>query len=252
MRRIGFAVVLTLSLTLAPIAAEAQAPAKIPRLGYLSPVSPEPPTPFLEAFRQGLRELGYIEGQNIAIEYRWAEGRPDRLSTLAAELVRLKVDVIVTLIQPAPLAAKDATTTIPIVFALVADPVGQGLVDSLARPGRNITGPTIMSTEIVGKQLELLKDAVPNVSRIAILQNPDTHTRLPWLKHLEDAARPLGVQLRILEARDSDGLNTAFTVMTRERVGALLILPDPMFLLHRRRIADSAMKHRLPTAYGLS
>ena len=191
----------TVGVLAAPLAAEAQAPAKVPRIGFLSARPPTDNPYFIESFRQGLRELGYVEGQNIAIEYRFAEGRPERLRALAAELVRLNVDVIVTGGPPAPEAAKQETGTIPIVFAVAADPVAVGLVASLARPGGNITGLASISGEIVGKQLELLKEVAPKVSRVAVLQNPSNPAHPFVLRQAEGAARTLGVQLHIVQAR---------------------------------------------------
>jgi len=169
MRLIGLAVALALGLTLAPLVAQAQQASKVPRIGYLSAGAPTTASPFENAFRQGLRELGYVEDRNIAIEYRWAEGKDERLPELAAELVRLKVDVILAVTTPATQAAKAATRTIPIVFTLVADPIASGLVASLARPSGNITGLPSIASEIIGKQLELLKETVARVSRVAVL-----------------------------------------------------------------------------------
>ena len=174
MRRIGLAVVLTVSLALVPLATGAQQASKVPRIGYLSPTTA---STFEDAFRQGLRELGFVEDQNIAIEYRWAEGKYERLPQLAAELVRLKVDVILAVTTAATQAAKTATRTIPIVFTVVADPVASGLVTSLGRPGGNITGLPSISSAIIGKQLELLKETVARVSRVAVLQNADASSR---------------------------------------------------------------------------
>jgi putative ABC transport system substrate-binding protein len=233
-----------------PLAAEAQAPAKVPRIGFLSARPPTDNPYFLEAFRQGLRELGYVEGQNIATEYRFAEGRPERLPALAAELVRLKVDVIVTAGTPAPLAAKQATSTIPIVFAVAGDPVGEGLVASLARPGGNITGLSSISPEVVGKQLELLKEIAPKVSRVAVLQNPSNYGHPPMLRQAEGAARALGVQLHIVQAGSLAEIDAAFAAMRSQRAGGVLVLRDPLFLAQRTQIAAIAAKNRLPAVYG--
>ena len=232
--------------------AAAQPPAKVPRVGYLSLGSPSDPNRqrHFEAFRQGLREVGYVEGQNIAIESRWAEGKHDRLPALAADLVRSKVDVIVTLSGAITQAVQQATTTIPIVMTTVADPVGSGLVASLARPGGNITGMTVMSSDRAGKQLQLLKEMVPNVSRMAFLRNPDNPSSAAFLREAEAAARTLGVRLQTLEARNPQEIDSAFAAMTRERAGALLTLADPMFLYQRRQIAELAVKRRLPSIYG--
>src|SRR5437899_5384225 len=199
MNRRTFLTSIGVDLLAAPLVAPAQQPpGKTARIGFLFFVS----SPFLyEEFRQGLRELGYVEGRNIAIEYRSAEGKYDRLPGLAAELVRLKVDVIVTASPPATDAAKQATSTIPIIFAVSGDPVAAGLVASLARPGGNITGLASIAPEMVGKQLELLKEVVPKVSRVAVLQNPSNHSHPPALRPAEAAARALGVQLHIVQAR---------------------------------------------------
>ena len=240
---------LALGLLLAPLAAAAQPLPKVARIGLLLPGTA--PDPGVEAFRQGLRDLGWVEGQNIAIEYRWAEGKFERLPGLAAALIRLKVDVIVANATPATSAAKNATGTIPVVFAFVADPVASGFVASLARPGGNITGLASIATEVIGKQLELLKEALPKVSRVAVLRNPDNQSHPLMLRQAESAARVLRVQLQILEARSPDEFDTAFAAMTRQRAGGLLVLADSgMFFVQRTRIADLAAKNRLPAVYG--
>ena len=253
MRLIGLAVVLTFSLLLAPLAAEAQPAGKVPRVGYLSPgsASDEGRQRRLEAFRQGLRELGYVEGQNIAIESRWAEGKYERYSALAADLVRLKVDVIVAVGGRATQDAQQATRTIPIVMSVVIDPLGSGLVASLARPGGNVTGLTIMASDLVGKQFEVLKEVVPKVSRVALLWNPANPGSAPQLREAEAAARALGVRLQTLEARDPQEIDSAFAAMTREQAGALVVLGDAIFLNQRRQIAELAAKRRLPAVYTL-
>jgi putative ABC transport system substrate-binding protein len=202
---------------------------------------------WLEAFRQGLRELGYVEGQNIAIESRWTEGKDDRLPALAADLVRSKVDIIVAETGAATRAAQQATRTIPIVMSLVNDPVGSGLVGSLARPGGNVTGLTIMSPDLVGKRLELLKEVVPKVSRVALLRHPDNPASAAQLREAEAAAQALGVRLQTLEARSPQEIDGAFAAMTRERAGALLVIPDTLFWSQRRQIVDLAVKRRLPS-----
>ncbi len=207
---------------------------------------------FLQAFRQGLRELGYVEGQNIAIEFRWAEGKYDRLPGLAAELVRLKVNVIVASGPPAIQAAKQATETIPIVMAAIADAVAAGFVASLARPGGNITGLSLMLPELVGKQLELLKEVVPKVSRVALLGNPANPPYAQQVRQAQDAARALGVRLQPLEARDPSEIDKAFAAITTERADAVIVLPDTVLLDHRTRIADHAVRRRLPTVSGQS
>jgi putative ABC transport system substrate-binding protein len=242
------ALALVLALLAPPLAAKAQQPpGKTPRIGYLTFRSG--PSHLEEAFRQGLRELGYVEGQNIAIEYRWADFKPDRASTLAAELVRLKVDVIVSTGGPIPAtAAKRATETIPIVF-IAGDPVSAGLVTRLDRPGGNLTGVDNFTGELNVKRLELLKGAVPDVSRVAVLANPTSPATARRLKDLEDAARVLRVKLHVLEARERQDIDAAFTAMARERAEALLVMTDPMFLVQRERIVDLAAKHRLPAIF---
>ncbi len=242
-------VLLPVAVLLVPLAGEAQHAATIPRIGLLFPTSlSDPRTPrFLEAFRQGLRELGYAEGQNIAIESRFAEGRWDQLSGLAAELVRVKVDVIVTYTTPATQAAKQATGTIPIVVAAVIDPVAAGLVASLAHPGGNITGLSQMVPELVGKQLEVLKEVAPKISRVALLSNPANPAHALAIRDVKVAARSLRVQLQLLEARGPSEIESAFATMTTERAGAVIVLVDSMLIDHRTRIADLAARRRLPT-----
>jgi putative ABC transport system substrate-binding protein len=252
MRLIGLAVVLAVSLTLAPLAAETQQAVSVPRVGFLSPSSlSEPRTPrYLEAFRQGLRELGYVEGQSIAIELRWAEGKYDRLPALAAELVRLQVNVIVTYSEPAIRAAKQATERIPIVMAAVADPVASGFVASLARPGGNITGISNMRLDLTGKQLELLREVVPKVSRVAILGNAAIIDNTLQVRHAQDAARALGMRLQPLLVRSPGEIDPAFAAMTTEGAGALIVLVDTMLLDSQSRIADLAVRWRLPMVFS--
>ncbi len=238
-------------LLAAPLAAEAQQAANIARIGYLGgnwAANPHLP----EAFRQGLRDLGYVEGRNVVIEYRDAEGKIERLPALAAELVALKVDVIVAPNTPAALAAKQATRTLPIVFAGVADPVTSGLVESLARPGGNVTGLSILAPELVGKCLELLKQAVPGVTQVAVLWQPGglgERTEKDQLKEADLAARALGVRVQFAEARGPADIDRAFSDMTRARAGALTVLTSSMFFSERRRLVDLAAKNRLPTVY---
>ena len=253
MRLIRLAVALAVGLALTPLAADTEQPGKVFRIGILSNVPPTDPegARVWGAFIQGLRDLGYVEGQNITIEHRSSEGKFERLPDLAAELVRLKVDVIVTPALQNALAAKQATRTIPIVMASSGDPVGAGLVASLARPGGNVTGLSVLGFEIVGKQIELLKEIVPGVSRVAVLGNPVHQSYPPWLDEVKVAARSLGVQLQLLEARGPDDFESAFAAMARERAGALLHFSDGMGLLHRARIVELAAKHRLPVMYGL-
>jgi putative tryptophan/tyrosine transport system substrate-binding protein len=249
MRLIGLAVVFVLNLTLAPLALEAQPTAKIARIGYLA--IDQAASPHLrEAFLQELRDLGYIEGRNLVIEYRSAEGKSEQLPALAAELVALKVDVIVAPSTVAAQAAKQATRTLPIVS--VAIPVTSGLVTSLARPGGNVTGLSFFSPELVGKCLEQLKLAVPAVGRVAALWQPGGQgepTEKEMLKAAEVAARALGVRLQFVEARGPENFDRAFSEMTRARAGALTVLPSNMFISERRRLVDLAAKNRLPAVY---
>jgi putative ABC transport system substrate-binding protein len=246
-------VTLTLSLLAAPLAADAQQAGKVPRIGYLGLTSPSDRPPLLDAFRQRLRELGWVEGQNIVIDYRYAEGRVDRLPDLAAELVRLKVDLIVASAgTQAATAAKNATETIPIVMIYVRDPVGTGLIASLARPGGNVTGVSgSAGLELFAKQLELLKETVPKIRRVAILSNPDNAYHQLAIREVNVAARSLGVQLQLLEARGPNEFDGAFAAMAKERVGALLVLSDAIFGSHRTRLADLAARSRLPAAFGV-
>ena len=232
--------------------AAAQPAGKVSRVGYLFLGSHSDPLiqRFLEAFSQGLRELGYVDGQNIGIESRWAEGRHDRLPALAADLVRSKVDVIVVGSGAGTQAAQQATRTIPIVMSTVADAVGSGLVAGLARPGGNVTGLTVMSPDLAGRQLQLLKEVVPKVSQVAFLRNPDNPSSAAWSREAEAAARALGVRLQTLEARNPEEIDRAFAAMTRERARALLICPDGIFLSRRRQIAELAATRRLPSIYG--
>jgi putative tryptophan/tyrosine transport system substrate-binding protein len=252
MRRIGLAVILALSIALAPLAAEAQQRDQIPRVGYLSPGSPSDPERLrrFEAFRQGLRKLGYVEGQKIAIESRWAEGDYDRYPALAADLVRVKSNVIVAVGGAATQATQRATKTIPIVMSAVIDPLGSRLVASLARPEGNTTGLSLMVTDIVGKQLQLLREVVPSVSRVAVLWNPANPGSAPQLREAEAAGRVLKLQLQALEARVPQEIDSAFAAMTRERASAVVILVDAIFTNQRRQIAELSVKGRLPSVYG--
>ena len=231
--------------------AQGQQPNKVARIGYLAAVSRTGMSHLTEAFLQGLRELGYVEGENIVIEYRWADGKFERLPELAAELVRLKVDLIVAAVTQASLAAKNATGTIPIVMVAVANPVDSGIIASLARPGANITGTSVMNDEVVGKQLELLKEALPTISRVAAMWNPANPVfQKLQLRAVEATARPLNIRLHKVEARDQDEIERAFKAIAKERTRALHVLPDPVFTAHRRMIADLALKLRLPSVSG--
>jgi putative ABC transport system substrate-binding protein len=230
------------------VSADAQQPTKIPRIGYLLALSPEQ-SGDLKAFRQGLMALGYVEGKNITIEYRSAEGKLDRLPALAAELVGLKVDVIVALNPPSAHAAKDATKTIPIVMRSTDDPVTTGLVASLARPGGNITGLTSISTDLIGKRLELVKEAVPQAHVIAVLRNPSARdAALKW-KETETAGRALGLQFQSVEVKTTDDFASAFDTATRTHAQALITLRNPLIVNNRMRIAGLAIKSALPAMY---
>ena len=233
-----------------PLAARAQQVGKMPQIGYLGVSSPSLEPHYVEAFRQKLRELGHVEGKNIAIEYRWAEGQDDRLPNLASELVRLKPDVIVTTGTPGAVAAMQATKTIPIVMASSADPVGSGLVASLARPGGNVTGFTILGPELEGKRLELLKQAVPGLSRLAVLWNPSNPGIVSYFETVKNAGRALQISLGpVVEVRRSDELDNAFTAIASARPHALVVIADRFLLSHRKQIVEFAAAKRLPTMY---
>jgi putative ABC transport system substrate-binding protein len=248
MKVIGFMLCALLFALSVPI--EAQTAGKVYRIGYLVPRSA--PKPRDEAFRQGLHELGYIEGQNIIIEWRFV--KRDRLAEVVAELVRLKVDVIVGPGTPPAKAAKAATKTIPIVFSVVSDPVGAGLVGSLARPGGNITGLTPISAELSAKRLELLKETVPRVSRIAVLSTLDypLPIKTEAMNEMERVAQALGVQLQLVEVRGRNDFDNAFGAMIKEQAGAFTVLPIPMFRRQRRRIVELMARNRLPAIFHWS
>jgi putative ABC transport system substrate-binding protein len=253
MRRIGLAVVLAISV-LAPLAAEGQEATKVARIGYLGFNIAGGDNRVRAGFLQGLHDLGYVEGRNLQIEYRDAERKTDRFPALAAELAALKVDVIVTFGGTlAALAAKRATATIPIVFGAVGNPVGEGVVASVARPGANVTGMSMLSPELASKSLELIKEAAPAVSRVAYLVKPDAvpdqaqKTRLA-LAH--DSARALGIRLQVVEARGPQDFERAFSDMTKGRAGALTVMATPVFDGARWRLVDLAAKHRLPAVYS--
>jgi len=232
------------------ISAEAQQqPRKVRRIDYLSALSVSAESSRLDGFRQGLRELGYVEGKNIVIEYRFAEGKFDRLPQLAAELERLKDDVIVTTGPTSTRAAKEATTTIPIVMAFDNDPVGNSFVASLARPGGNITGLSTYYPEISGKQLELLKEIVPRLSRVAVLGNSAIPGNAQALKEMKQAAAAFGVQLQYLEVRDLKDIETAFQETRKRRADGILVLTSPVTNSHRSQIIDLALKNRLAAIY---
>jgi putative tryptophan/tyrosine transport system substrate-binding protein len=228
--------------------AEAQ-PTKVPRIGYLSSASPSAGASRIQAFHQGLRELGYVEGKNVVIEYRYAEGKLDRLPALAAELVRLKVDVIVTSAAVATRRAKETTVTIPIVMAQDGDPVGSGHVASLARPGGNITGLSSLSPEISGKRLELLKEIVPRLSRVVVLGTSTSPGSAQGLRETELAARAFGAQLQYLDILDPKDIESTFREASKGRADGVLVLSSPVFNSHRTQVVELAAKSRLPTIY---
>jgi putative ABC transport system substrate-binding protein len=239
---IGLGVVLA-----APLAAEAQQAGKMPRIGVLANGSAATSPP-VEAFRSGLRDFGHVEGQNIAVEVRWAEGRFERMPELAAELVRWNPDVLVTAGPYGLQAARRATTTIPIVM-IACDPA-EAMVERIARPSGHITGVTCMSSDLTPKRLQLLKEAVPSIERVAVLYNPFDPNKADEVRQMQAPARTLGVTLQAVEATDAGALDGAVAIALRERADALFVLPDPVTLQERRRIADLAAKHRLPAIYG--
>jgi ABC-type uncharacterized transport system substrate-binding protein len=247
--RRAFLATMSLSL-LAPFAAEGQA-VKVRRIGYLDQGSADGNEPYVQAFQQGLRDLGWVEGKNIAMELRFAEGKTDRLAALAAELVRLKVDLIATSSTPAALAAKRATTTIPIVIGFAADPVGSGIVGSLARPGGNITGWTHQGLELREKYLELLKEAVPRATRFGILWNPANPVHKSSMKVIEAAAQRLKVELYPAGVQDPKELEGAFSALAGKRTEALIVYPDGLFLDQKAVIVSLAARRRLPAMYGI-
>jgi ABC-type uncharacterized transport system substrate-binding protein len=241
----------TIFLVGAVLKAEAQQSAKVRHIGFLSALSAPPKTSpgNVEAFRQGLGTLGWIEGQNIAIEYRWAEGKYDRLPELAADLVRRKVEVIVTNASRAAIAAKDATTTIPIVFDVMGEPVSMGLVASLAQPGGNLTGVSGFGPELSGKQVELLKEVVPRITRLAVLANLTSVGTAAAIRESEVAAKALGVKLFVANVETPDKIEGAFASMTKQRADALLVPADAMLASQRQRVLRLVEKHRLPAMY---
>jgi putative ABC transport system substrate-binding protein len=231
-----------------PVVARAQQKA-MPVIGYLSGTSPGAFAPFAAGFRQGLSETGYVEGQNVAIEYRWAEGQYDRLPKLAAELVSRKVDVIATISMPLALAAKNATSTIPIVFIIGTDPVELGLVSSLARPDGNLTGITVMATELMPKRLELLSELVPQAGVIALLVNPNNASSEPQMRDVQEAARAKRVQLRILKASTESEIDAAIATLVQLQAGALVVGIDLFFNSRRAQLVALAARHAVPAIY---
>jgi putative ABC transport system substrate-binding protein len=250
MNRSIFVFIWLLPAVLLPAGSGAQQAQKVPRIGAFLPASAAATAQLVEAFQQGLREHGYIRGQNLVLEPRYAEGKAERLAGLASELVRAKVDVIVAGSTPGILAAKNATALIPIVMVTTGDPVAGGLVSSLARPGGNITGLTALGQELSGKRLEVLKEAVPKVSRVAVLLNPTNPDSSLSLNGVEAAARALGVRFGVQKVRDPTEFDNAFEAATREGARALMVLPDPMFVSERGRIVALSVKTRLPAMYA--
>jgi putative ABC transport system substrate-binding protein len=248
MRLIGLAVVLAISLILTPLAAETQTTGKLARIGVIVPGSP--PLPHFEAFKEGLRDLGYVQGQTIVVEPRWDEGRQDQYASLVGDLIHVKVDIIVAGSTQSAFAAKRATQTIPIVMTANADPVKLGLVASLARPGGNVTGMSLVAAELSAKRIEILAAAVPRLSRVVVIWNPENPISAPLLQETQAAARSLAVQVQPLEVRKPGDLESAFPVAVRSGAQALLTVQDAMFSLQRRRIAELALKNLIPTMSG--
>ena len=244
---------LLILLTVASVhLAEAQQPTKIPRIGVLAAATPATAAHLIEAFKQGLHEHGYVEGQNVALELRFGDGKAEQFPILAAELVRLKVDVILALTNPVIDAVRQATQTIPIVMPAASDPVGAGFVASLARPSGNITGLTGYSPELNGKRLELLKEAFPKLSRVALLLSPNFPGSTLDLKETQSAARSLGLRIQPLEVRDDSDIDRSFKAMIKERADALTMFPGhPVLFVNRKKIVELAANHRLPAMYSL-
>ena len=241
---------LTLALLLAPLASDAQQTGTVYRIGFLGNSTAALEANLVGPFREGLRDLGYDEGRNVLIEYRWAEGKYERFPALIAELIALKVDVIVTAGTPATLAVKKATTSVPLVMVAVGDPVGTGIVASLNRPGGNITGLTSISPELEGKRLELLREVVPKLSRVAVLWNPVSPFQVVAEKEVRAAAQVLRMNVLSLGVRTPEELKDALAAIARERPGALLVLADRLFLHNRARIMEFAAQNRLPGVHA--
>jgi putative ABC transport system substrate-binding protein len=250
MKQIAGLLAMVVILATWAVVAEAQQPKKVARIGFLFGLSPSVSRDRMEAFRQGLTELGYAEGKNIVIEYRWAAGKIERLPALMAELVRLNVDVIVTAGPSPTRSAKEATATIPIVMAWDYDPVGNGFVASLARPGGNITGLSTLAPEISGKQLELLKEILPKLSRVAVLGTSTVPGNAEALRATELAAKTLTVRLQYLDIRDPQEIEPAFEAARGGRAEAVLALASRVLISQRTQIANLAVKRRLPVVYG--
>jgi putative ABC transport system substrate-binding protein len=249
MERRTFIGVIAGGLLASPLAARAQQAAKVARIGFLGNGTAALEANLVGPFREGLRDLGYVEDRNILIEYRWAEGKYERFPALIAELIALKVDVIVTAGTPASLAVKKATTSIPLVMVAVGDPISVGLVVSLARPGGNITGLTSISAELEGKRLELLREVIPRLSSIAVLWNPANAWAVGAEKEVQAAAQAFRMRVQSLQVRSPEGFDNAFAAIVKERPAALLMIADRLFLHNRARIVDFEAKHRLPGVY---
>jgi putative tryptophan/tyrosine transport system substrate-binding protein len=247
MRRRAFIKLLGAATAAWPLAARAQQPAKIPRIGFMGNSTAALEANLVRPFRERLRELGYEEGRNVAIEYRWADGHYDRFPALVAELLAAKVDVIVTAGTPASLAVKKATSTVPLIMVAVGDPVGSGLVPSLAQTGGNITGLSSIAPDLEGKRMELLREVVPRLSHVAVFLNPINPFHAVSMRQAHVAAQTLGIKLRALEVPASDDLDGAFATIVKEKPDALLILADRVFLHDRERMMDFATQHRLPS-----
>jgi putative ABC transport system substrate-binding protein len=241
---------LILPALVTPQTADAQSTGKVYRVGFLSSGSAAAQTALTAAFRDGMRERGWVEGKNFVVDYRFSENRPERLAGMASELIGAKVDLIVATPAVAAVAAKKATTTIPIVITSTADPVALGLVASLGRPGGNVTGLATGTSDIYGKRLQLLKEAIPNARLVAVLSNPGSATQPAAVSSVKEAARTLAVSLQPLEVRSPGDFEAAFAAMTKERADALLVVADPLFGTHASRLADLASKYRLPSIYG--
>lgn len=239
------------SAIVTPFAAFAQSTPRVARIGRLTPLSVQTEARHQKALLEGLRDLGWIEGKNLKIEYRYAEGQTERLPRLAAELAALKVDVIVAGSTPGAFAAKNATSTIPIVMVTTGDPVANGLVNSLSRPGGNITGMTTLAQALGGKRLEFFKEAIPAAKRIAVLVKPNTPDREDSLHEVNTAARTLGIDLDMFEARNPPAIESAFVAMKKNQAAYLMVLQDAMFLTRHLRIVELAAQHRLPAIYAL-
>jgi putative tryptophan/tyrosine transport system substrate-binding protein len=251
MRRRNFLRISAAAPLAMPLVAAAQPAGKIVRVGRLAAVSAVDDAGNLDAFRRGMRDLGWVEGRNLAIESRFGDGVARGLPTLAAELVRSNVDVIVASSSDGARAAKNATSTIPVVFTMTGDPLEGGIVASLARPGANVTGVTTLGLALAEKRLEILKEAVPGVRRIAALSHPEFPDAVAAVKRMEPAARALGVRLHVVEVRDPARLDQAFNTMRSEQDGALTVLAGPLFVTHRKRIVDLAVRSRLPAIYSV-